>query len=82
MSGKVVLKLDRSALSVYEKGIFSPTWVSVFEERFGGNGDIWVADGYGMHQVHRYSKKGEYLATITGEGGPHRSFQLSPRDLD
>lgn len=59
---------------------YAPTSVAVDEVRFGGSGDIWVADGYGSNVVHRYDAEGRHLATLTGaEGGgrfdcPHSVF--------
>ena len=52
--------------------------MAVFEERFGGNGDIWVADGYGQNFVYRYSRfarNGEYLGSINGSEGSAGPFQ-------
>jgi hypothetical protein len=52
--------------------------VAVFEERAGGNGDIWVADGYGQNYVYRYSrfsKAGEYVGSINGQEGGAGPFQ-------
>lgn len=49
---------------------YIPTWVAVNETRYGGNGDVWVADGYGSSRVNRYDSGGNHLATIDGtEGG-------------
>jgi DNA-binding beta-propeller fold protein YncE len=42
--------------------------------RNGGNGDIWVADGYGANLVHRYSSSGKYLSMISGEEGDAGAF--------
>jgi hypothetical protein len=48
--------------------------------RFGGNGDVWVADGYGSSLVHRFDKHGNHLSVLTGEEGggrfvcPHAVF--------
>jgi len=77
MDGQPVLTLDRPDLPVYGQGTYAPTSVAVNEERFGGNGDVWVADGYGQSQVHRYSqfnKRGEYLKSITGAEGSAGNF--------
>ena len=67
---------------------YMPTWVAVNEKHFGGNGDIWLADGYGTGMIHRYNQAGEYLATLTGEEGkggkfncPHGiSFRFNGKD--
>ncbi len=75
IEGQTIMNLGVPDLPVYKGGKFSPTWVAVYEERFGGNGDIWVADGYGRHQVHRYNKKGEYLSSISGREGNVGAFR-------
>ena len=73
LEGKVLASLQRPDLDVYREGMYSPTWVAVNEERHGGNGDVWVADGYGQSYVHRYGKAGNYIASINGaEGGAGR----------
>ncbi len=61
-------------------GEYCPCGVAVDEERFGGSGDIWVADGYGSSFVHRFDKEGQHLIALSGdEGGgrflcPHAVF--------
>ena len=61
-------------------GQYCPCGTAVDEERFGGSGDIWVADGYGSSLVHRFDKYGIHRLTLTGdEGGgrfvcPHAVF--------
>ncbi len=42
---------------------FKPTNTAV-----APNGDIYVADGYGLSYIHRYNKKGEYISTWGGKG--------------
>jgi len=69
LDGKTVLSLQRPDLPAYREGKYSPTWVAVNEERYGGNGDIWVADGYGQSYTHRYDKAGNYISSINGEEG-------------
>lgn len=75
LEGKTVLSLERPDLPIYENGGFVPTWVAVSEERFGGNGDIWVTDGYGKNHIHRYDKAGKYLSSINGEEGQAGPFR-------
>ena len=75
LDGETLMKLDTPPVSAYQVGDYKPTWVAVNEERHGGNGDVWVADGYGASQVHRYTKEGEYLTTITGEEGEAGAFE-------
>ena len=58
MAGELVQELDLPPLAVYEQGKYSPTAVTINEKRHGGNGDIWVADGYGQNLVHRYTAEG------------------------
>lgn len=61
-------------------GDYCPCGTAIDEERFGGNGDIWVADGYGSSLVHRFDSQGNHRSTLTGkEGGgrflcPHAVF--------
>ncbi len=53
-------------------GDYCPCGSAVDEDRFGGNGDIWVADGYGSSLVHRFDKVGNHRLTLTGEEGDRR----------
>jgi hypothetical protein len=72
LQGETVLSLPFPNLDGYNDPKYAPTWVSVFEERFGGNGDIWVADGYGAAYVHRYDRSGNYLSSLDGTTGAGR----------
>jgi sugar lactone lactonase YvrE len=75
LDGKTLLNLQRPDLPVYQgPGRFVPTWVAVNEERFGGNGDVWVTDGYGTNYIHRYSKAGAYISSINGTEGKAGAF--------
>jgi len=69
LDGKEVASLARPPHGAYENGFFAPTAVAVNETRHGGNGDVWVADGYGESLVHRYRADGQYLGTLSGEEG-------------
>jgi hypothetical protein len=53
-------------------GQYCPCGVAVDEERFGGSGDVWVADGYGSSLVHCFDKSGVHRLTLTGEEGGGR----------
>jgi hypothetical protein len=53
-------------------GPYCPCGSVVDEERFGGTGDIWVADGYGSGVVHRFDKRGNHLFTFTGDEAGQR----------
>ncbi len=74
LDGDTVLRLPMPPLHVYESGNYAPTWVAVNEERNGGNGDVWVADGYGENHVHRFTASGEYVASINGIEGRVGAF--------
>ena len=72
LEGQLLCQLRRPLLPVYERTRFSPTAVAVDEESYGGNGDVWVADGYGACLVHRFDREGHYLSTLSGEEGAGR----------
>lgn len=74
LDGKTILNLSCPKIDAYKNGGFVPTWVAVNEERFGGNGDVWVTDGYGKSLVHRYNQKGEYQQTLNGTEGNAGAF--------
>ena len=74
LDGQRLMSLNAPDLPVYRDGTYAPTSISVDEERLGGNGDIWVADGYGESYVHRYDKSGAYVASINGKEGPAGAF--------
>ena len=75
LDGETVLQLTTPPIAAYESGKYVPTWVAVNEERAGGNGDIWVADGYGQNYIHRFDKQGNYIASINGEEGAAGAFK-------
>jgi hypothetical protein len=75
LDGQTVMQLQRPDLPIYQSGTYAPTWVAVNEERHGGNGDIWVTDGYGQSYIHRYDKMGRYIASINGEEGESGAFK-------
>jgi sugar lactone lactonase YvrE len=74
LAGDTVLALAPPRIPAYEDGTYAPTWVAVFEERMGGDGTVWVADGYGMSLVHRYDRTGRYLGSLSGEEGEAGAF--------
>ena len=74
LDGQTVMKLQPPDHPVYERTRYAPTSVAVNEERHGGNGDVWVADGYGASYVHRYDKSGDYIGNINGEEGRAGAF--------
>jgi hypothetical protein len=87
LNGETILNIKKPDLPIYNSGNYSPTWASVNEERFGGNGDVWTADGYGSSLVHRYDKSGNYLSSLSGEEGagkfncPHSLF-INRRNIE
>ena len=72
MSGQLDMELGAPDIAAYNEGLFSPTSTIAFDSSKGGNGDIWVADGYGQSLVHRFTSGGEYLSTIDGSLGAGR----------
>lgn len=80
LDGSPRMRLDAPDISMYRTKPFRPTQVAVDERRFGGSGDIWIADGYGAEVVHRYHTSGMYIATLNGSEGaglfaqPHSVF--------
>ena len=48
LDGRTMMSLEIPPVTIYSEDDYSPTSVAVNEERFGGNGDIWVSDGYGQ----------------------------------
>lgn len=69
LTGELKQRIGQPPHSAYEASDFAPTSVAVFEHQQGGNGDVWVTDGYGASLVHRFDSAGEYIQTIDGEEG-------------
>lgn len=69
LDGTLVQEISKPPYASDPKVPYIPTWVAVNEIRHGGNGDIWVADGYGSHRVSRYDVKGNFIQTIDGSAG-------------
>ncbi|MBX3014057.1 MAG: hypothetical protein KF832_21230 [Caldilineaceae bacterium] len=74
LQGRTVLTIERPPLAIYATRKYAPTWVAVHEERHGGNGDIWVTDGYGSSMIHSYDQQGTYLGSIDGTEGAAGAF--------
>jgi sugar lactone lactonase YvrE len=70
LNGRVCQSINPPDYARQEKYI--PTWVAVNEVRHGGNGDIWIADGYGSGRVNRYSAAGEFICSLDGTEGAGR----------
>ena len=74
LEGQTISSLECPDLSVYRDGKYAPTDVAVNQESQGGNGDIWVTDGYGQNYIHRYDKEGNHIGSINGEEGSEGAF--------
>lgn len=72
LTGEVVQVLEPPEHQCYADQAYIPTWVAVNERRFGGNDEIWVADGYGASLVHRFDREGRWIQTLDGEEGAGR----------
>lgn len=69
-AGRVVCVDDdgRIARQLLDPGEgWSPTSIALARES-----DLWVADGYGRHLVHRFNARGQLVQTLTGEEGAGR----------
>jgi hypothetical protein len=68
LHGRVLQSIECPPHPAYSNGgKFIPTQVAVNETRFGGNGEIWVTDGYGANLVHRFDASCRYIGSISGE---------------
>lgn len=81
LDGHTVKKLMPPNIPIYQNENYMPTSIAVNEERHGGNGDIWISDGYGQNWIHRYNVDGNYVSSINGSEGsaglfncPHAIF--------
>ena len=74
LDGEMVMSIGMPDIEVYREGKYSPTGVAVNAEQDGGNGDVYVTDGYGSSYIHRYRKNGEYVSSINGEEGEAGRF--------
>jgi hypothetical protein len=85
LSGEIVLELGVPPLrDVY----YSPNMYKPSEAAVAPNGDIYVADGYGQHWIHRYNAQGEWIHSWGGLGSekgklkhPH-GIRVDTRGLD
>jgi len=64
ISGEIVDELAPPAASPLSKEKWRPTSVALTED-----GDIWIADGYGLSLVHRYSPNGDVMTLDGSESG-------------
>jgi len=71
LDGREVMSIGQPDCECYEHAPFRPTSVAVDEPHLadpdhGGTGDVWVADGYGIGVVMRFSPMGTLEAMIDG----------------
>lgn len=74
VDGRVLFDIGHpQTIGVYNPGdSFCPT-----ETAIGPNGDIYVADGYGMDYIIQYNSKGEYIRHWGGNKNPDERYKLS-----
>lgn len=71
LAGETVLTLPRPDHPVYA-GAGAKSYVPTWAAQNPVTGEIWVADGYGAHVVHRYTREGKYAGTLEGLSGIER----------
>lgn len=69
LAGNRISELPTPALPIYDEETYRPTTVDVAHEE---DGSVWVADGYGANLVHKLSREGELLLSLSGEEGAGR----------
>lgn len=67
LSGQLIRELPVPPHPNYAEHRYSPTAVVVDEVLLGGDGRIWVADGYGQSLVHEFDADGTYQQTLDGD---------------
>lgn len=73
MDGRVVFDIGHPiTIGIYKPGeSFCPT-----ETAIGPNGDIYVADGYGMSRIIQYDYNGRYIRHWGGSDNPDKNYQI------
>lgn len=69
LAGRRIAELPKPTAAVYAEKTYRPTTVDV---DWAGDGSVWIADGYGAELVHKLSREGETLLTLSGEEGAGR----------
>jgi DNA-binding beta-propeller fold protein YncE len=69
LDGRRIAQLPTPAAAVYDDAVYRPTTVAVDD---GGDGSLWVDDGYGAEVVHQLSRAGQLLRTLDGQEGAGR----------
>lgn len=77
-----VVKTTLTGELIWEKGLPEESGVYTGKARFvptnvafAPNGDFYIADGYGSHWIHQYSRKGDWIRTFGGPGKEPGKFQ-------
>jgi hypothetical protein len=72
LKGKELLKIDypREIRQYNHPGEFKPTETAINP----ANGDIYVADGYGLNYIIQYNAAGKYIRHFGGKGTAHETF--------
>lgn len=68
LSGRILKELAQPDHEAYERAQWMPCAAVTDDPGLGGDGDIWVADGYGQNLLHRYDANGIYLSSIAAGG--------------
>jgi len=73
IDGRVVFDIGHPVtIGIYKTGeSFCPT-----ETAIGPNGDIYVADGYGMSRIIQYDYNGRYIRHWGGSDNPDENYQI------
>lgn len=66
LTGQITMELAQPDTADYVNAKWSPCAVTVDQPRDGGDGRIWVADGYGQSLLHCYASSGTHLFTLDG----------------
>ena len=79
LDGEVMLRIPASAIpdKFKKNGRVRFTAMDV-----APNGDLFVTDGYSSDYVHRFDKKGKYLASFGGKGEPYKFRTLHKIAVD
>ncbi|MBK8506224.1 MAG: 6-bladed beta-propeller [Saprospiraceae bacterium] len=74
LKGKELLRIEHpSKFGAYkEEDKFIPT-----ETAIGPNGDIYIADGYGLQYILQFTEKGEFIRKFGGSGDGDDQFQTA-----
>jgi hypothetical protein len=77
LDGQTLLALEPPPIPFHtiHGAAYKPTCAVAADDALGGDGSVWVTDGYGTSLVHRYGRDGRYLGWISGEEGRSGAFR-------